>query len=279
MPESALIDGRKIARDIRAKLADKIKNASITPGLAVVLVGQDPASQIYVRLKRKIATELGMNSVVHMLDENSDERDVLNIIQNLNTDSSIHGILVQFPVPQHMNAQTIIQSIDPKKDIDGLHPVNVGALMIEQPGFIPCTPLGAMHLIKSVRADLAGLNAVVIGRSNLVGQPMAQLLLQESATVTVAHSKTKNLKALCQNADLLIAAAGSPHLISHQHVKDGAIIIDVGINRLADGSLCGDVDFDDVTQHRSVTITPVPGGVGPMTIAMLMQNTVMAATL
>ena len=278
MVQPTLINGKDIAASIRKDIKTAVSTSPVKPGFAVVLVGENPASQIYVRNKRIVAKKLGMNSYVHVLPENTPEKKLLKLLDNLNSDKDVHGILVQLPLPQHIKAENIIGAIDPGKDIDGLHPLNIGKLMLGQPDFIPCTPLGCLLLIKTVKQNLTGLDATVVGCSNLVGRPMAQLLLNEGCTVTSVHSKTKDVKSHCQNADILVVAAGAPGLIKADFVKDGAIIIDVGITKMADGTISGDVDFTDVTRHKNVTITPVPGGVGPMTIAMLMKNTLKAAS-
>jgi methylenetetrahydrofolate dehydrogenase (NADP+)/methenyltetrahydrofolate cyclohydrolase len=242
-----------------------------------VLVGEDPASQVYVRSKRKMANALGMNSFLHLLPGSTSEDKLLKLVKDLNAAPDVHGILVQLPLPAEIDSKKVVEAIDPEKDVDGLHPINAGKLLLGQNGFVPCTPLGCLHLIQTVTKDLSGLHAVVIGRSHLVGKPMGQLLLNANCTVTQAHSRTRDLPAFTRQADIIIAAVGIPHLITAEHIKDGAIIIDVGINRLEDGSLTGDVDFDDVTAKHNCAITPVPGGVGPMTIAMLMENTFQAA--
>lgn len=281
MPDIRRIDGTQLAaahRDaLRTRIAGFKKESGITPGLAVVLVGDDPASHIYVQSKRKMANQLGMNSFLHALPESTSQNGLLKLLADLNAAADVHGILVQLPLPAHLDSKIIIESIAPDKDVDGLHPVNAGKLMLGQAGFVPCTPLGCLHLIRSVKPDLTGLHAVVVGRSHLVGKPMAQLLLAADCTVTQTHSRSRDLASLTRQADILIAAVGRPKMIKADHVKDGAILIDVGINRLDDGSLAGDIDFTDVTENRNCALTPVPGGVGPMTIAMLMENTFQAA--
>ena len=244
--------------------------------MAVVLVGEDKASQTYVRAKEKACNEYGIKSVAHRLSENTTQNELLALINVLNLDDSIHGILVQLPLPKRIDTNVVLAAIDPRKDVDGFHAVNVGKLVSGLDGFVPCTPLGVMEILKEYGIDVAGLNAVVIGRSNIVGKPMANLLLNASATVTVTHSKTKNLKEICKNADLIVAAIGKPFFLKADMVKDGVVVVDVGINRLDDGRLVGDVDFYEVAPKCSY-ITPVPGGVGPMTIAMLLNNTILAA--
>ena len=274
-----ILDGKAVSLKVKESVkvrADELKKFSIEPTLAVVLVGEDKASQTYVRAKEKACNEYGIKSVAHRLSENTTQAELLALINVLNLDDSIHGILVQLPLPKHIDTNTVLAMIDPTKDVDGFHAVNVGKLVSGLDGFVPCTPLGVMEILKEYGIDVAGLNAVVIGRSNIVGKPMANLLLNASATVTVTHSKTKNLKEICKNADLIVAAIGKPFFLKADMVKDGAVVVDVGINRLDDGRLVGDVDFDEVAPKCSY-ITPVPGGVGPMTIAMLLNNTILAA--
>ena len=284
-----LIDGKAIAEQLRANLAREVKRTEaehhFVPGLAVVLVGENPASQVYVRSKAKQTVEAGMRSIEHKLPETTSEADLLALVDQLNRDDAIDGILVQLPLPAQINADRVIEAIDPAKDVDGFHPMNAGRLMTGTGGLVPCTPLGSLKLIKSVRQDLAGLEAVVVGRSNIVGKPMAQLLLGESCTVTVAHSRTRDLPGVCRRADILVAAVGRPLMVKGDWVKEGAIVIDVGINRvdapdLGPGKtrLVGDVDFT-AAQQRASAITPVPGGVGPMTIACLLANTLTASYL
>ena len=285
---ATIIDGKAIAAKIRGEIAAdaaSLKARGVTPGLAVVLVGENPASQVYVRSKAKQTVEAGMRSVEHKLPDTTSEQELLALVQALNNDPGVDGILVQLPLPSHINADRVIEAIDPDKDVDGFHPMNAGRLMTGTGGLVPCTPLGSLKLIKSVRSDLAGLNAVVIGRSNIVGKPMAQLLISESCTVTVAHSRTRDLPAMCRSADILVAAVGRPLMVKGDWVKDGAIVIDVGINRvdapdLGPGKtrLVGDVDFSTAKEHAGA-ITPVPGGVGPMTIACLLANTLTASYL
>ena len=283
---ASIIDGKDYASRLRGKLKIAINDLSekykITPGLAVVLVGNDPASEIYVRNKGIQTKEAGMNSFEYRLPENTSEDDLLAKVEELNSDRSVNGILVQFPVPKHMEQQKIIEKILPSKDVDGLHPVNSGYLASGLKGLVPCTPQGASLLIKDSLPSLSGLHAVIVGRSNLVGKPIAQLLLRENCTVTICHSKTKNLKEVCLSADVLVAAVGIPELVKEDWVKDGAVVIDVGINRLpapenGEGKtkLVGDVDFERI-KNKASAITPVPGGVGPMTIACLLLNTLEA---
>ena len=274
-----ILDGKAVSLKVKESVkirADELKKFGIEPTLAVVLVGEDKASQTYVRAKEKACNEYGIKSVAHRLSENTTQNELLALINVLNLDDSIHGILVQLPLPKHIDTNVVLAAIDPRKDVDGFHAVNVGKLVSGLEGFVPCTPLGVMEILKEYGIDVAGLNAVVIGRSNIVGKPMANLLLNASATVTVTHSKTKNLKEICKNADLIVAAIGRPFFLKADMVKDGAVVVDVGINRLDDGRLVGDVDFEEVAPKCSY-ITPVPGGVGPMTIAMLLNNTILAA--
>ena len=274
-----ILDGKAVSLKVKESVkvrAEELKKFGVEPTLAVILVGEDKASQTYVRAKEKACNEYGIKSVAHRLSENTTQVQLLALINVLNLDDSIHGILVQLPLPKHIDTNTILATIDPAKDVDGFHAVNVGKLVSGLDGFVPCTPLGVMEILKEYGMDVSGLNAVVIGRSNIVGKPMANLLLNASATVTVTHSKTKNLKEICKNADLIVAAIGKPFFLKADMVKDGAVVVDVGINRLDDGRLVGDVDFDEVAPKCSY-ITPVPGGVGPMTIAMLLNNTILAA--
>ncbi|MEF9605319.1 bifunctional methylenetetrahydrofolate dehydrogenase/methenyltetrahydrofolate cyclohydrolase FolD [Paracoccus sp. PXZ] len=279
---AALIDGKGFAADVRARVAEHVTrlkaDCGITPGLAVVLVGEDPASQVYVRNKGIQTREAGMVSFEHRLPAETPQTDLLALIARLNADASVNGILVQLPLPGHMDAEAVINAIDPAKDVDGFHVSNVGLLATGQNAMVPCTPLGCLMLLRDRLGDLSGLNAVVVGRSNIVGKPMAQLLLRESCTVTIAHSRTKELAAVCRAADILVAAVGRPKMIPGDWVKPGATVIDVGINRIEDGGktrLVGDVDFDSAAQVAGA-ITPVPGGVGPMTIACLLANTLTA---
>ena len=273
-----ILDGKAVSLKVKESVkirADELKKFGVEPTLAVVLVGEDKASQTYVRAKEKACNEYGIKSVAHRLSENTTQNELLALINVLNLDDSIHGILVQLPLPKHIDTNVVLAAIDPRKDVDGFHAVNVGKLVSGLDGFVPCTPLGVMEILKEYGIEVARLNAVVIGRSNIVGKPMANLLLNASATVTVTHSKTKNLKEICKNADLIVAAIGKPFFLKADMVKDGAVVVDVGINRLDDGRLVGDVDFDEVAPKCSY-ITPVPGGVGPMTIAMLLNNTILA---
>ena len=286
------IEGKAVAADViekvKAATADLVSGTGVTPGIAVVIVGEDPASQVYVRSKGRMAEECGFRSVTHRLDASTSEADLLALVATLNADASIHGILVQLPLPGHVEEGKVIQAIAPEKDVDGFHFINVGKLGTGELGsaFVPCTPAGSMLLIERAlgKRDLSGLNAVVIGRSNIVGKPMANLLLAANATVTIAHSRTKDLPALARTADILVAAVGRPRMVTADYVKPGACVIDVGINRIPDDRkpganttrLVGDVDFDACVEVAG-SITPVPGGVGPMTIAMLMANTLTAA--
>ena len=274
-----LIDGVALSREIRADIAHRtslLKQQGITPGLAVVLVGDNQASQVYVRNKVKACADAGLHSVLEQYPASMSEDDLLARIDALNTDASIHGILVQLPLPAHIDAQKVIEAIAPSKDVDGFHVNSAGALMVGRPGFWPCTPYGCMKMLESIGFDLKGKHAVVIGRSNIVGKPMALMLLQKNATVTICHSGTKDLKAMTLQADVIVAAVGKVNVLTADMVKPGAVVIDVGMNRNAQGKLCGDVDFEGVKQVASY-ITPVPGGVGPMTITMLLVNTVEAA--
>ncbi len=278
------IDGTAYSETLRARIgaavAGFVAAGHTPPGLAVVLVGEDPASQVYVRNKGKRTVECGMRSLEHKLPATVSEAELLALVARLNGDASVDGILVQLPLPAHIDANKVIEAIDPAKDVDGFHPVNAGRLATGQPALVPCTPLGSLMLLKSARADLAGLEAVVVGRSNIVGKPMAQLLLAESCTVTIAHSRTRDLADVCRRADVLVAAVGRPEMIRGDWVKPGAIVIDVGINRVAGAQpgktrLVGDVAYAEAEAVASA-ITPVPGGVGPMTIACLLRNTLQA---
>ena len=276
---SQIIDGNALAKQVRSEIAQRtaqLKSKGILPGLAVLLVVEDPASQVYVRNKVKACEEAGMHSLLERLPADLSEEQLLKRIQDLNEDKSIHGILVQLPLPKHLNSHLVIESIAPEKDVDGFHVANAGALMIGAPLFRPCTPYGCMKMLESINYDIKGARAVVVGASNIVGKPMAMLLLQAGATVTICNSKTKDLSAHTKEADILVVATGKPKMITGDMVKPGAIVIDVGINRLPDGKLCGDVDFESV-QKVAGAITPVPGGVGPMTITMLLLNTLEAA--
>lgn len=256
---------------------DKLKEAGSVPGLAVILVGEDPASQIYVRNKARQATAIGLNSSVVRLPETVSEKELLELIEQYNQSEQWHGILVQLPLPKHISEEKVLLAIDPEKDVDGFHPMNMGRLWAGNPLMIPSTPAGIMEMFREYNVELSGKRAVVIGRSNIVGKPMAQLLMMADATVTIAHSRTKNLRELTKEADILVVAIGRDRMIKADDVKDGAVVIDVGMNRDEDGKLHGDVDFDEVKEVASL-ITPVPGGVGPMTITMLMEQTVRAAT-
>jgi methylenetetrahydrofolate dehydrogenase (NADP+) / methenyltetrahydrofolate cyclohydrolase len=278
-----MIDGKQAAAELRAKIAEDVRRLqaehAITPGLAVVLVGDDAASQVYVRNKGRQAGEAGMNSFVHRLPAETSPEQLLALVAGLNQDPAVTGILVQLPVPQHIDEEAVVNLIDPRKDVDGFHPLNVGALVTGGECLLPCTPLGCMILLKRTLGSLSGLRAVVIGRSNIVGKPVAQLLLREDCTVTVAHSRTRNLADECRRADIVVAAVGRPRMVQGDWIKPGATVIDVGINRVtgADGrtALVGDVDFEAAAKVAGA-ITPVPGGVGPMTIACLLLNTLRA---
>ena len=279
---SIIIDGTKIAQDIRRSVREETlvftEKTGVVPGLAVVLAGDDPASKVYVGRKAKACAEAGFLSREYKLSADVGEAELLALIRDLNNDPQIHGILVQLPLPKHIATDKIIAAIDPSKDVDGFHPANVGRLVTGSPLFVPCTPRGIMELLARSGISLSGKDAVVVGRSNIVGKPMAFLLLAQNATVTMCHSKTKDLSAVTSRADVLIAAIGKPRMITADMVKEGAVVIDVGVNRLESGKLAGDVAFDEVAPKTSA-ITPVPGGVGPMTIAMLMKNTLDAARL
>ena len=279
MSKAEIIDGKRAAERLRAEIGRQVvrlrEQHLVTPGLAVILVGEDPASQVYVRNKARQAREAAMASFEYRLPHGVPQENLLELIERLNQDPAVHGILVQLPLPPQVDTDRVINAIRPDKDIDGFHPVNVGALATGGDGTVPCTPLGCLMLLKHRLGDLAGLRAVVLGRSNIVGKPMAALLLRESCTVTIAHSRTRELAEDCRRADILVAAVGVPGLLGADHVKPGATVIDVGINRTDDG-LKGDVDFEAAVEVAGA-ITPVPGGVGPMTIAMLMANTLIAA--
>ena len=274
-----LIDGNALSQQLRgdvARRAAALKARGITPGLAVILVGENPASQVYVRNKVKACEDSGLHSVLEKYDASMTEAQLLARVEALNKDPSIHGILVQLPLPAHIDAHKVIEAISPAKDVDGFHVASAGALMVGQPGFWPCTPYGCMKMLESIGYELKGKHAVVIGRSNIVGKPMALMLLQQNATVTICHSGTKDLKAMTLQADVIVAAVGKRKVLTADMVKPGAVVIDVGMNRNDEGKLCGDVDFEGVKQVAG-WITPVPGGVGPMTITMLLVNTLEAA--
>lgn len=283
MGEAAVIDGKAVAAHVRETLKGKVANLvekhAIKPGLAVVLVGEDPASQVYVRNKGKQTVEVGMNSFEHKLPAETSEADLLALVEQLNANPAVNGILVQLPLPKHIDSERVLNAIDSAKDVDGFHPVNVGRLWIGEDALVPCTPTGSLILAKSVEPKLSGMDAVVIGRSNIVGKPMAQLLLRENCTVTIAHSRTKDIAATVKNADLVVAAVGIPEFVRGDWIKPGAIVIDVGINRIegdnGKAKLVGDVNYDEAAKVARA-ITPVPGGVGPMTIACLLRNTVQA---
>ena len=273
-----LIDGKLISQTIKDELKARVaelKKHGHDGSLAVIQVGNDPASSIYVKNKKKACEYIGIGSVSYELSENTSEAELLSIIDELNNKPEIIGILVQLPVPKHIDEDKIIKAISPRKDVDGFHVENVGALCVGNRGFVSCTPAGVIQLLKRSNVEIAGKHCVIIGRSNIVGKPMALLMLRENATVTICHSKTQNLKEICKGADILIAAVGKPRMINSEYVKEGAVVIDVGIHRDENNKMCGDVDFDDVKDIVS-KITPVPGGVGPMTIAMLMNNCVEA---
>jgi methylenetetrahydrofolate dehydrogenase (NADP+)/methenyltetrahydrofolate cyclohydrolase len=285
MNEAKTIDGKAFAANLRARVTAQTAKLKayhgITPGLAAVLVGEDPASQVYIRNKNKQTVETGMNSLGETLSVNTSESDLLAVVETLNTDPAVHGILVQLPLPDQINPHAVIDAIDPAKDVDGFHLRNVGLLATGRGGMVPCTPLGCLMMLEDRLGDLTGLNAVIVGRSNIVGKPMAQLLLGANCTVTIAHSRTRDLPAMCRSADILIAAVGRPQMIKGDWVKPGATVIDVGINRVPAAEegkyrLVGDVAFDEAIENAAA-ITPVPGGVGPMTIACLLRNTLVAA--
>ena len=275
---SRIIDGKIISASVKERVKAEVsalKEKGITVGLAVIIVGEDPASKVYVSNKKKACENLGIISEEYALPESTTNEELLALIDELNSKPSINGILCQLPLPSHLDEKLIINSIDPEKDVDAFHPFNVGKIMIGDFDFLPCTPAGVMEMLKYENIEVEGKTCVVIGRSNIVGKPMNMLLLHQNGTVTVCHSKSKNLKEVCKNADILVAAVGRPKFVTEDMVKEGAVVIDVGINRV-DGKLCGDVDFENV-KNKASAITPVPGGVGPMTIAMLMQNTLTAA--
>lgn len=267
-----ILDGKIVSNKLKNEIKEKVSNLEVKPGLAVIFIGEDPASQIYVKLKRKVCEELGIYIEEHIFDENVTQKEIIDLIDDLNEDDSIHGILLQSPIPYHLNILELFDRISPEKDVDGFNLVNVGKLSQGQDCFVPCTPLGIMRLLKEYDIEIEGKNCVVVGRSNIVGRPMAQLLINENGTVTVCHSKTKNLAEITKTADILIVAVGKPEFITQDMVKEGAIVVDVGINRV-EGSkkIKGDVDFETV-KNKCEFITPVPGGVGPMTIITLMSN-------
>lgn len=278
---SKLIDGKEISARVKARVAKKVaslKAEGISVGLAVVIVGDDPASRIYVNSKKKACALCGIDSYEYALPASTTQEELLALVKKLCADDAVNGILVQLPLPSHLDEGQIIAAIDPKKDVDAFHAVNVGKIMIGDFDFLPCTPAGCMELIDSTGVSVEGKRCVVIGRSNIVGKPMAMLLLHRNGTVTICHSRTKDLAAITREADILVAAVGRPRFVTADMVKEGAVVIDVGMNRLPDGKLCGDVDFEAV-REKAGYITPVPGGVGPMTIATLMQNTVTAARI
>lgn len=274
-----LINGKEVGQSIRHKLSDRIsdlKEQGVIPGLAVILVGDNSASKTYVTNKQKTCESLGMNSSLLSFPSTLQEDELIAAVHTLNRDEAIHGILVQLPLPKHIKESNVLSAISPEKDVDGFHPINVGKMFLGQDTFLPCTPYGVMKLLEHTGVELSGKHAVVVGRSHIVGKPMGQLLLQNNATVTYAHSKTADLGAITRQADILVVAVGIVNLITADHVKDGAVVIDVGMNRDENNRLCGDVDFESV-QPKTSFITPVPGGVGPMTITMLMENTVQSA--
>lgn len=276
-----IIDGKKISKELKDELKEKVakyKEEGVEITLAVIQVGNDKASSVYVGNKKKACEYIGIKSLSYELEESTTEEELLNLIKELNNRKDVNGILVQLPLPKHINEDKVIETIDAKKDVDGFHPMSVGALSIGKKGFISCTPYGIIELLKRSNIDIDGKECVVIGRSNIVGKPMSMLLLRENATVTVAHSHTKNLKEVTKRADILVVAIGKPQFINSEYVKEGAVVIDVGIHRDENNKLCGDVDYEDVFPHASA-ITPVPGGVGPMTIAMLMKNCVNAVEI
>lgn len=273
-----IIDGKAISRQVKDELRDRVKNEKIDATLAVIQVGNDPASTVYVGNKKKACEYTGIRSLSFELPEETPEEELLDLVRDLNKRDDVDGILVQLPLPKHMDEDKVIRTISPRKDVDGFHPQSVGALSIGQPGFVSCTPAGIIQLLKRSGVEIEGKECVIVGRSNIVGKPMALLMLRENATVTVCHSRTRDLKEITKRADILIVAIGKPRFITKDYVKEGAVVVDVGIHRNENGKLCGDVDFDDVEPLAS-KITPVPGGVGPMTIAMLMNNCVEAKGL
>lgn len=276
-----IIDGKAIAREVRNKVRQEVtrlREQGVEPGLAVILVGEDPASQVYVRNKARACEEVGIRSQVHRLPQEVSEEEVLILIDRLNQDATVHGILVQLPLPGHIHREQVLERIHPHKDVDGFHPHNQGRLFADQEGLVPCTPRGILHLLEAIGVQPEGREAVVVGRSLIVGKPTSMLLLRRHATVTLCHSRTRDLATHCRRADILVVAMGRPRAITRDMVKPGAVVMDVGIHRLPEGGLVGDVDFEGVREVAS-WITPVPGGVGPMTIAMLLENTLQAARL
>lgn len=276
-----IIDGKAVSSAVKSRVAEQVadlKKQGVEACLAVVIVGDDPASRIYVNNKKKACEFCGIRSLEYALPAETTQQELVSLVERLNQDDTVHGILVQLPLPKHLNSEAVIAAIDARKDVDAFHAVNVGRIMIGNYTFLPCTPAGVIELIRSTGVDISGKNCVVIGRSNIVGKPMAMLLLHNNGTVTICHSKTKNLKEICQKADILVSAIGKAKFVTADMVADGAVVIDVGMNRDENGKLCGDVDFDEVSKKASF-ITPVPGGVGPMTIAMLMENTLKAAKM
>ena len=276
-----ILDGKAVSASVKEQVANEtaaLKEKGITPGLAVLIVGDDPASHVYVNNKKKACAQVGFHSEAYALPAQTTQEELLALVETLNKKPDINGILVQLPLPPHLDEKAVIEAIDPKKDVDAFHASNVGKIMIGDYHFLPCTPAGVMELLKSEKIDVCSKNCVVIGRSNIVGKPMAMLLLHQNGTVTICHSRTKNLKEVCAQADILVAAVGIAKFVKGDMVKEGAVVIDVGMDRDENGKLCGDVDFAQVEPKASY-ITPVPGGVGPMTIAMLMKNTLMAARL
>ena len=276
-----IINGKQVSQNIKERIkkeVSELKDKGIVPGLAVVIVGDDPASRVYVNSKKKACEELGMYSVEYALSSDTTQKELIDLVNKLNDDEKINGILVQLPLPKHLDEKLVINTIKPEKDVDAFHPVNVGKIMIGDFNFLPCTPAGVMELIKETGIEIAGKECVIIGRSNIVGKPQAMLMLHKNATVTICHSKTKDLKEVVKRADIVVAAVGVANMVTKDMIKEGAVVIDVGMNRLENGKLCGDVDFEGVSEVASF-ITPVPGGVGPMTIAMLMENTLTSAKL
>lgn len=276
---SQIINGKELAKNIRLKLKDEVtelKNADINPKLAVIMVGDDKASKIYVKNKSRACEEVGIEYEEHILPANTKMEELLELIEKLNNDETIHGILVQSPLPEELDANIAFRTISPKKDVDGFNPINIGKLSLNQDCFVSCTPYGIIKMLEACNIEIQGAHAVIVGRSNIVGKPLAQCLLNKNATVTICHSKTKNLKEITKQADILIAAVGKPKFITEEMVKKGSTVIDVGINRMEDGKLIGDTDFENI-KNKAAYITPVPGGVGPMTIAMLMHNVIKAS--